>query len=243
MPESLKMTVIGCDSACPMAGSATSSYLIEAEGHRIMLDLGSGSLSLVQKIIDFDTVGDIVLSHFHADHVADAPVAVYSRLVSMQLGRCREKLHFHALEDRGFEGEYSDFSQIDEGRSLQLGPVSFSFMRTAHPVPCLAMRLECKGRSLVYTADGGFTEDLAEFSKGADILLAECSFHPGKGEGSSAGHMNPASVSRLANAARAGKLVLTHLPIYGDRTDILESVRAQYDGRVLLAKPFLEVMP
>lgn len=235
----MRLTTIGCDSACPLAGSATSAYIVEEGECRLMLDCGSGSLSLMQKVFDFDTVGHIILSHFHPDHVADVGVAIYSRLVSMQLGRGVSPLTVHALEDRDFTTPYSRFAPIDEATRLEIGPFRIRFHRTVHPVPCLAMRLETDSGSLVYTADGALDEELVEFCKGADLVIAECSFHPGKGRPAETGHMDPESVSRLAIQALIPRLVLSHLPVYGDRMDILEYVRVRVPSScaVTLASP------
>lgn len=235
----MRVTIIGCDSACPLAGSATSAYIVEEGECRLMLDCGSGALSLMQKAFDFDTVGHIILSHFHPDHVADVGVAIYSRLVSMQLGREVGPLTVHALEDRDFTTPYSRFAPIDETSRLEIGPCRIRFHRTVHPVPCLAMRLEAGSSCLVYTADGALDEDLVEFCKGAHLVIAECSFHPGKGRPAQTGHMDPESVSRLAIQALIPRLVLSHLPVYGDRMDILEYVRVRVPSScaVTLASP------
>ena len=65
----IKVVVIGESGGTPLAGGATSCYLVEADGYPVLLDIGSGALSLLQKIRSFDSIDDIIISHFHSDHV------------------------------------------------------------------------------------------------------------------------------------------------------------------------------
>ena len=102
------------------------------------------------------------------------------------------------------------------------------------------MKLSYGGKSVVYTADGAFSEKIAEFSSSSDILIAECSFYPGSGSPES-GHMDVYDVVKLAAAASPGKLIVSHLPVYGNRNEILDYIKGRWNGEVLLAHPFLEL--
>ena len=93
---------------------------------------------------------------------------------------------------------------------------------------------QVSGQALVYTADGALTDELAEFARAADLLIAECSLYPGtSGEGP--GHMNADDVADLARRSHPGALVLTHLPFYGRREELLEHVRERWGGPAYLA--------
>ena len=41
----MKLTVVGCSPAWPNPGSAHSGYLLDHEGHRLLLDCGPGVLA------------------------------------------------------------------------------------------------------------------------------------------------------------------------------------------------------
>ena len=241
MASDIVLTVIGESGGAPLPGGGTSCYLVEAEGYRVLLDIGSASLSLLSGIIPFDSIDDVIISHFHSDHASDAGVAVYSRLISMQLGRNVKPLVFHALEDRSLSyPPYSRVELIKSGKEEQIGPFTVGYMHTDHPVPCLAVKLLFNGKSIVYTADGSLTDELIAFSSSADILLSECSFYPDFVQ-ESAGHMSARDVVSLAAAAEPGKLIITHLPVYGDREEILKYIRNGWKGESILASKFLRV--
>ena len=238
---SIKLIVIGESGGAPLPGGATSCYLVEADGYSLLLDIGSGALSLLGTACPFDSIDDVIISHFHSDHTADAGVAVYSRLISMQLGRAVNPLCFHALESRELENPpYSRVKVITDGDEERIGPFTVSYMKTKHPASCLAVKLSYEGKSVVYTADGSLTDELASFSSSASLLIAECSFYPGM-KREEAGHMDADDVVKLAETAKPGKLVVTHLPIYGDRENILSYIKAHWKGDVVLASPFLKI--
>ena len=81
---------------------------------------------------------------------------------------------------------------------MHIGPFTFHFMKTSHPVPCFAMRIEVGGTSLVYTGDSTYMEEFIDFAKNADILLCESNFYSDM-DGSNAGHMT----AREAGAYRS----------------------------------------
>ena len=67
----MRLTVLGCSGSLPGPKSPASSYLVEADGFRVLLDLGNGALGAFQehaKIADIDAV---LLSHLHPDHCLD----------------------------------------------------------------------------------------------------------------------------------------------------------------------------
>lgn len=73
----MRMTVYGNNATCPEADGACSCFLIEAEGRRILLDMGNGSLAKLQKDVDLAALDLIVISHLHFDHFGDLFCAKY----------------------------------------------------------------------------------------------------------------------------------------------------------------------
>ena len=73
----MRMTVYGNNATCPEADGACSCFLIEADGGRILLDMGNGSLAKLQKDVDLAALDLIVISHLHFDHFGDLFCAKY----------------------------------------------------------------------------------------------------------------------------------------------------------------------
>ena len=73
----------------------------------------------------------------------------------------------------------------------------------------LALRLtDGDDVSVVYTSDTGYSEELAQFAHGAELLILECSFWRNK---PTPKHLELVEAMRLARLAAPRTLVLTHL--------------------------------
>ena len=55
----------------PGPHSAASCYLLEADGFRLVVDLGNGALGGLQRYTALNRVDAVALSHLHADHCLD----------------------------------------------------------------------------------------------------------------------------------------------------------------------------
>ena len=67
----MRLTVVGCAGSFPSPDSPASCYLLEADGFRLVIDFGNGSLGALQKYIPLFGVDAVCLSHLHADHCVD----------------------------------------------------------------------------------------------------------------------------------------------------------------------------
>ena len=64
----MRLTIIGSSGSFPGPAGPASCYLVEADGFRLLLDLGNGALSTLQRHVDMYTIDAVYLSHLHADH-------------------------------------------------------------------------------------------------------------------------------------------------------------------------------
>src|SRR5262249_29050461 len=67
----LTVTVLGCVTPFPQPDRPCSGYLLEAGGHNIWVDAGSGTLAELQRHVSLADVDTIWISHLHPDHWAD----------------------------------------------------------------------------------------------------------------------------------------------------------------------------
>lgn len=105
----MKLTAIGTAGSFPGPYSAASCYLIEtdeASPTRIVLDLGSGALSPLQRAVDTDSLSAILLSHLHPDHCMDV-TGLYVK---------------HCYDPKFFNGNVSDTGTIRTRTSIYAPP-------------------------------------------------------------------------------------------------------------------------
>ncbi|MFS0690205.1 MBL fold metallo-hydrolase [Sporosarcina sp. 179-K 8C2 HS] len=231
---------VGIWGGHPKANGATSSFLIEHEGFHCLVDCGSGVLASVQNYVPLEKLDAVVISHYHADHIADIGSLQYSRLINYYLGNPSPALpiYGHDQDKENFEKlsykEQTIGVDIQETDIVHIGPFEVSFCETVHPVYCLAMKFTVKGRSVTLTADTEWHDKLVEFARGTDLLISEANLYE-EHLGKAPGHMAGSEAGRLAKLAGANRLVLTHLPLHGDPTDILDAAKGVYDGDAELA--------
>lgn len=251
----MKLTVIGSSGSFGGPGNPCSSYLVEHDGHRIVLDFGNGALGELQRYGDAYDLQAVILSHLHADHCVDLCgyyVARKYRPGSEPLpllpvwgpSGTRERIaKAYDTDDAECESVFA-FRDVLEGaaegatgNTFETGPFTVRVTRVDHPVEAYAIRLEAGGRTLVYSGDTGPCAALDRLAKGADLLLAEASFQEPRDNGLLGLHLNGREAGESATAGGVGRLVLTHIPPWTDAELNLAAAGAAYDGPVNLATP------
>ncbi|GAE36783.1 MBL fold metallo-hydrolase [Halalkalibacter akibai] len=237
----MKLTVVGYWHGYPEKGEATSGYLLEQDQFKLLLDCGSGVLSNVQHYCQITDLDAIVLSHYHHDHQTDIGTFQYARIINKGMGTNMKEatIYGHRDDPKAFAKlEYQNVvnsQEYNDQSSLTIGPFTFTFKKTQHPVPCYAMKIKSQDKTIVYTADSSYFSELADFAKEADLLIAECSGYE-TDQVSQYGHMNSRDVGLLANQAQPAQLLLSHLPHKGDHKQLQSEVAKQFFGVTLLAR-------
>ncbi|MBU7590950.1 MBL fold metallo-hydrolase [Metabacillus halosaccharovorans] len=236
----MKVTVIGYWGGFPNAGEATSGYLFETNGFRLLIDCGSAVLSKLQQTISIDQLDAVVLSHYHHDHVADIGPLQYGCYVTGLIHNRKKTLpiYGHDLDQAAFQKlTYKDATMgvvYKETEVLEIGPFSITFLRTTHPSPCFAMKITDHASTVIYTADTSYQDNFIPFTSNADLLISECSLYSHQ-DGKSAGHMNSTEVGQLAHKAKVKQLLLTHLPHFGNQADLAAQANEHFKGEINLA--------
>jgi len=134
------------------------------------------------------------------------------------------------LRDPGFTITVREIAPGDE---VDLGDgVYFGATKVPHSAESVAYSIRRNGRRIVYTGDTGYDPMLAEWARGTDVLLCECSLPRSLAIPQ---HLTPEQCGALAAAALPKHLVLTHFYPPVEQVDIHAAVAAHYAGPVTLA--------
>ncbi|HVQ90579.1 MAG TPA: MBL fold metallo-hydrolase [Mycobacteriales bacterium] len=235
----MRLTVVGCSGSFPGPDSAASCYLVEQDGYRLLLDLGSGALGELQRHVPLAEVDAIVLSHLHADHCLDVcPYVVFRRyhpdgpwpripLLGPAGTHDRLAVAYDPSVRTGLRDLFS-FSAVTAGER-ELGPFRLRFERMNHPTETYGVRLEAAGAALTYSADTGVTDALVRLAEGSTALLCEASFMPDVVVPPDL-HLTGREAGEHAAKAGVGRLLVTHVPPWADRTVIHAEAAAAYGG-------------
>ena len=252
--------MFGSGTCTPHPSRQTAAYGVEVQGHRWLMDSGTGTIQRLvhQGWSPFDLDG-LFYTHLHLDHTGDLFPLLF--LLRNSEGQHRTRTlpiygppgfaaFFQAL--MGVYGRWVRTPEYDitlhelggEVRRVDLGPVVVDTFRVRHSNTAVGYRwteMEAGGgRSLAFSGDAGEGAELVDLFSGVDVAVVECSSpddHP------IPGHLTPSRVSVLVNQAKPKQVVLTHFypPLANDPGPAVEQVSTQtgcptfaaYDGMVV----------
>ena len=263
------------------AGRSNPSTLIMINDVPYLVDCGYGvTKQLITTGVALDRLKYIFITHHHSDHNLEFGPLVYNTWITGL------PAHIDAYGPPGltkmaelfFSYQKFDIDTriVDEGRTdprklvttheikpgvvLVNDDVKVSARLVRHPPikQAYAYRFDAKDRSVVISGDTAYAPELAEFAKGADVLVHEVMYLPGieallkrlpnakrLREHLMAAHTLPEDVGKIAAQAGVKTLVLTHF-VPGDDASITdeqwaEGVRANFKGEIIVGKDLMEI--
>jgi len=239
----MRLTMVGCSGSMPGPHSAASCYLLEADGFRLVVDLGNGAVGALQRYTALNRVNAVALSHLHADHCLDmcplwvartyAPEGALPRIPVYGPAGTAERIA-RANDDPDVTGAF-DFVTLTPGQH-RIGPFAVTTGHVAHPVETFAFRFEHGGHALTYSGDTGESPALVELARSADVLLCEAGF-PDLPDLPPNLHLCGRQAGEHAARAGARRLILTHLAPDYDPEESLAGAAGAFGGPVSLAAP------
>ncbi|MFI5765890.1 MBL fold metallo-hydrolase [Streptomyces sp. NPDC051563] len=244
----LRLTVLGSATPYPSAGNPCSGHLLEGGGARVWVDAGSGTLGPLQRHVGLDELDAIWVSHLHADHTADLLTAYYGLLYADVRRPAPLPLYGPpGLADRlaGFLTNGPDRSPVEaafevhelyDGHHVRIGGLGLTSRAVSHGMPAYALRAASGDRSLVYSGDTAPCPALTRLAANCTLLVCEAdsSAHP---PGTEPVHHTPEEAGDTARAARARRLVLTHVGRAMQPAEAVARAAARYPGPVSYAAP------
>ena len=223
----MRLDLIASGGWIPTSERETCCLLARDGDHALIIDAGTGIATLVEHPELLEGVGqvDILLTHFHLDHVIglaylpglalDAPPRLFGP-GSELYGRATEEILGRLIGPPLFGAEVGDVlgscGELREG-AQQLGGFAVSCRaQHRHPDPTLAIRL---GDELAYCTDTAFDEGNIEFARHARVLAHEA-WCTEDAPADKAGHSSAHEAATIARRAGVRSLVLIHVNPLGD---------------------------
>lgn len=187
----MKLTVVGCGDAFGSGGRLQTCYHVEAAGHCFLIDCGATAIIGLNRLgLDPNAVETIFISHLHGDHFSGLvwwllhAQHVARRTAPLTItGPVGVKARFEAAAEALFPRSTTvqrrfemTFLEYQEGVSLEVGPVRVTPFEVSHPsgAPPYALRFEVDGRTLSFSGDTEWVENLISAGKDADLYITEC---------------------------------------------------------------------
>lgn len=231
----LILTVLGCDGSYPGPGGACSGYLLQGGGRTVWVDAGSGTMANLQRYVRLQDLDAVVVTHEHPDHWSDLEGLAIAFKWGLQTSgpRVYAPPGIRELMRVGAAADVFEWHGIDWQSDFTLGGLRFRFSPTDHPVPTYAVRVDCGGRFLIYSADTGPEWQLSSLGRDADLALCEATFLSDR-EGS-VQHLSARQAGMSAANATVRRLVITHLSPTTDRDAAQAEASEAFGSDILVA--------
>lgn len=201
----MELFVLGKYGPYTKGQGCTSGYLVKNQNDYLVLDLGSGTLARLCEKVDITKIKDIFISHLHYDHTADLLVLRYlledlSHAVNIYTHR--ESTPWYNIL---FNHPNFNIVNIDENSKIKIGSMELSFLPMEHSVTDYAVIIS-GDRTLCYTGDTVFNQNIIKCFDLSDWVLADCS----KPRGFCGPHMTVDSANRLGEKYPQKTIIATH---------------------------------
>ncbi|HLU56504.1 MAG TPA: MBL fold metallo-hydrolase [Pseudonocardia sp.] len=242
----VRITVLGSCGAFPEPGRACSGFLVEADGFRLVLDLGYGTLPRLLAHLPDAAVDAVAITHEHPDHCIDLHGLFRIRLYGGPAGPRLPLYCPPGVLDRlrGLEPEV-DLRAVFDVHPLpgthRVGPFAMTTTPLPHFVPNVGIRLRTADAVVAYTGDTGPDPALAELGRDADLFVVEATDRAGETDRNPRNLLTAAEAGHWARRAGARRLLLTHFWPGNDRARAVAAARAEFGGAVLAADEGLVV--
>jgi len=249
MPEWI---VLGTAHAVPDETHANTHFVLRDRERVLLVDAPCDlPVRLRQAEISPLQITDLLLTHFHPDHVSGVPMF----LMSIWLQGRKEPLHIYGLDDV--------ISRVKQMMTLyrweswpNFFPVVFHTLPSAprtlvmetpgwrvlaspvvHLVPTVGIRIEfANGDVLTYSSDTAPTDTVEDLAAGATFLFHEAA-------GAFSGHTSAAQAGEIAARAGVQRLYLVHTDTDpAARARLEEEARQTFSGPVVVAEDLLRVV-
>ena len=258
-----------------------SSNLLVYRNVPYVVDAGYGvTLKLVEAGLPLPALRHVFITHHHSDHNLELgpllynawasglrqPVDAYGPAGIAQLLEAYWQSERFDIETRIADEGRPDVRKLVSAHTFAQGPVfanadvKVSALRNVHPpiVESYALKFELGGKTVVFSGDTAYFPPLADFAKGADVLVHEVMYGPAlealvqKNPNAAtlmahlkASHTLAEDVGRIAAAADAKMLVLNHF-VPGDDKAVTpevwtQAVRKTFAGNIVVGRDLLEL--
>lgn len=255
----MKVTMLGTGTFFVNSKRSGPSYLLEADGKKILIDCGPGTLLRLSAIsLRPEDLDYIFISHFHADHTSD----LFALQMNLRIDDfyTEEKIHKtpiifgpEGIEDFTKKLSYiyelpafDNYSKIKYKKyqeSIQIDNILVKTFKVNHcafglPAKAYALRFEFEGKVFAFSGDCIKCKGLENACKNADLFICDTSYSKGMGNFA---HLDTIDIGETAQRSNVKKIVLSHLYPKTETVDLVSEVKEKYSGKIIMGQDLMEL--
>jgi ribonuclease Z len=246
-----KVIILGSSNAIPDEKHENSHMALVGDERLVLIDCVNNPIIRLRKAgLDVENVTDLILTHFHPDHVSGVPLLLMDlwllgrekELRIYGLGYTLDRLEkmmdlygwdtwpqFFPVSMHRLEEKEMTLVQKNDQWKIFSSPVQ-------HIIPNIGLRIEFpeSGKIFAYSGDTEPCAQVVQLAQNAETLIHEST-------GEAQGHSDAYQAGEIAEKAGADKLYLIHYP-NGKFKDnnIVAKASQSFNGPVSLAEDFME---
>jgi ribonuclease BN (tRNA processing enzyme) len=187
----MRVTIIGCGDAFGAGGRLQTSFHVKSAAATFLIDCGTTTLIGMRRLgLDPNDIDMVCVTHLHGDHFGGLPWFLIDAQYVSNRKRPLTVTGPKGIEARfltAAEALYPDitkncrcfdmnFVEYEEKVPLKLNGVGITAFEVVHPsgAPPYALRFELDGKTIGFTGDSGWTENLLGAAQAADLFISEC---------------------------------------------------------------------
>jgi ribonuclease Z len=247
-----KLIILGTSNAVPTEDHENTHMVLVGGEHSVLIDCASSPILRLERAgVNPNDLTDLILTHFHPDHVSGVPLL----LMDMWLMGRRRPLNIHGLDytlDRlkqlmaafdwsnwpnFFPVIFNPLPEKEMTQALDCGEWRVFASPVCHMIPTIGLRIEFRpsGKVLAYSCDTEPCPQVVQLAENADVLIHEST-------GEAPGHTSAAQAGQIAAQAQAKTLYLIHYNARQFQPEILLADAGKTFGEdVKIARDFMEL--
>lgn len=245
-----RITILGSAAAVNDATHDYTHFLLQGEHDTpILVDAGSNPLGKIKNLgLDDESLQDIILTHFHSDHVGGipnmmmhmwllgrrAPLRIYG--IHHCIHRVENMMEAYGWTDwpNFFPVSFHRVSERDNAPVLENNDFTITAFPVKHFIPTIGLRIydKHKGTTLGYSCDTEPCDGVRRIAANVDVLLHEAAGPP-------PGHSTAQQAGQIATECGAKQLWLIHYQVWNvNPTPLVQEAAHAFNGPIVLCNDF-----
>lgn len=241
---------LGTSKAIPNLAHQNSHFVVKSGERILLVDCGVNPLVRLRQMgIAPLCVTDLIVTHFHPDHVSGFPIF----LMDLWLKGREKPLNIFGLQDvidrlkalmtlfdwEGWEGFYPvhfhGLPQEEMMPCVESEQIQVWASASCHSVPSIGIRMDFPEGSICYSSDTSPCESIERLAKDVDLLIHEATDEDGHG------HSTPEEAGQIASSAGVQALCLIHYDPECDPDALKDRAEQTFDGKVIIAQDLMTI--